>query len=170
MIRGSTMGRVSKFAAMKPDIIELEARRLCGMAKTFNAKNRHLIPELWSDFTDQLSSMPGVTGNATYGACIDMVEGTGPNSGFVYMAAIEVDTKDAPPEGMVAVDVPAGRYARFSFKGPIKNFPQWIDVVWREYFPASGLKHRDAPDFERYDDRWDPESGNGVVEYYIPIV
>jgi AraC family transcriptional regulator len=35
--------------------------------------------------------------------------------------------------------------------------------------PASGLKAADAPNFERYDANFDPVTGNGGLEIWIPV-
>lgn len=35
--------------------------------------------------------------------------------------------------------------------------------------PESGLEAANAPDFERYDERFDAESGSGEVELWIPV-
>lgn len=154
---------------MTPTIVNLEAITLRGIARTFNAKTRHLIPQLWDDAVPRLFALPGHDPTALYGACIDMIEGDGPNSGFVYMVGIAVDPSAPSTDGITSVAVPAGRYAKYTYDGPISAFPQFIDAVWRELFPAMGLIKRNAPDFERYDERFNSESSAGIVDYYIPI-
>jgi predicted transcriptional regulator YdeE len=37
------------------------------------------------------------------------------------------------------------------------------------WLPASPHRHVPAPDFEWYDERWDPDSGEGDVDIYVPI-
>jgi AraC family transcriptional regulator len=37
------------------------------------------------------------------------------------------------------------------------------------WLPASGLKLADAPNFERYDDNFDPLTGNGGLEIWVPV-
>ena len=155
---------------MTPTIVELEAFTLRGIARTFNAKTRHQISQLWNESVPRLFALPGHIPRALYGACIDMIEGDGPDCGFVYMVAIAVDPSAPSIDGITTVSVPAGRYAMFTYDGPIVGFPQFIDTVWREHFPSTGLIKRDAPDFERYDERFSAETGGGVVDYYIPIV
>jgi AraC family transcriptional regulator len=93
----------------------------------------------------------------------------GDDYGFVYMAAVEVLPSAAEHEGMTTVVAPAGRYAVFTFDDHISKFSEFVDAVWRDHFPASGLTRRSAPDFERYDERWDPETGTGPVDYFIPV-
>jgi len=35
--------------------------------------------------------------------------------------------------------------------------------------PASGLKAADAPNFERYGETFDPATGNGGFEIWVPV-
>jgi AraC family transcriptional regulator len=35
--------------------------------------------------------------------------------------------------------------------------------------PASGLTVADAPNFERYDENFDPLTGNGGFEIWVPV-
>ena len=73
------------------------------------------------------------------------------------------------PDGMTAVDIPAGRYAVFTHSGNIADFPTTVHAVWNGGLDAAGVSHRPAPDFELYDDRFDPRTGDGDVEIWIPI-
>jgi AraC family transcriptional regulator len=46
-------------------------------------------------------------------------------------------------------------------------------LTWRAFLetwlPASGLMAADAPDFERYDADFDPRTGMGGVEIWVPL-
>ena len=72
-------------------------------------------------------------------------------------------------EGMDYVDIPAGRYAVFTHSGHISDLPRTVYTIWNKSLPDLGLEPRKAPDFERYDKRFDPETGRGTLEIWIPI-
>ncbi|MBC8125031.1 MAG: AraC family transcriptional regulator [Candidatus Kapabacteria bacterium] len=154
---------------MTPTEVQLDAMHIRGLARTFNMSTRHNIPQLWADAVPLLHTMPGRVPTATYGTCIDMFAGEDGDAGFVYMAGVEVDPEAPSPEGLTTVVAPAGKYAMFTFDEHISKFPEFIDAVWSKYFPASGYTKRKALDFERYDERWNPVTGSGPVDYYIPI-
>jgi len=42
-------------------------------------------------------------------------------------------------------------------------------TIWNKALPESGYQLADAPDFERYDENFDPRTGMGGVEIWIPI-
>ena len=37
------------------------------------------------------------------------------------------------------------------------------------WLPANGARAPGVPDFERYDDRFDPERGDGELEIWVPL-
>mgnify|MGYP003409082453 CR=1 FL=1 len=37
------------------------------------------------------------------------------------------------------------------------------------WLPISGMKAADAPSFERYDEKFDPATGNGGLEIWVPV-
>src|SRR5580765_3685249 len=70
------------------------------------------------------------------------------------------------PTGMVAVKIPAGRYARFtSEKGPAYKV---VPETWKRIWTNSGGDRTYKADFEIYDQRaTDPE--NSQVDIYVGI-
>ena len=73
------------------------------------------------------------------------------------------------PDGMESLDVPAGQYAVFTHSGHIADLPKTIYTIWNKTLGEAGLKPRAAPEFELYDKRFDPETGRGIVEVWIPV-
>ncbi|MDH6234579.1 putative transcriptional regulator YdeE [Mesorhizobium soli] len=88
---------------------------------------------------------------------------------FEYICGVEVsDFSDISAE-LSRIRIPAHRYVVFTHRGHISTFRSTTYTIWNKYLPESGLEVADAPDFERYDERFDPESGFGEVEIWIPI-
>jgi AraC family transcriptional regulator len=42
-------------------------------------------------------------------------------------------------------------------------------TIWNLWFPSSGHELVDAPDFERYGEEFDPQTGLGGFEIWVPI-
>jgi AraC family transcriptional regulator len=65
--------------------------------------------------------------------------------------------------------VPAVRYAVFLHEGNVAT----IRSTWREIFsswlPSSGMRSANTPDFERYDERFNGETGEGSVELWLGV-
>ena len=51
----------------------------------------------------------------------------------------------------------------------ISTIRRTINTIWNHWLPASGLKAADAPNFERYDENFDPLTGDGGLEIWIPV-
>lgn len=85
------------------------------------------------------------------------------------MTAVEVADLAAiqPPLGRMRV--PAQRYAVFTHEGPVAAIRDTWDAIWQDWLPRCGCEAADTPDFERYDERFDPATGSGVVEIWFPI-
>lgn len=154
---------------MNYTIETLPAFRMCGMKRNFNSETRNQIPDFWGEFVPRMHEVQKIVGTTTYGACTAENEAEQHGGGFTYIVAFEVEADAPVPTGMDAFDVPEQKYAKFTFDGHISGFPAFIDDVWCKAMPESGLTIKHGISFERYDDRWIPETGLGPVDYFIPI-
>jgi len=113
--------------------------------------------------------VPNRRGHHTLGVCVDADPDTIEEAGFTYVAGVEVDRIDAVPDGMIAMTLPANAYAVFTHSGHISRLPDTVKQVWGHWLPSSSHVHVPAPDFELYDERWDPTTGEGDIDIYVPI-
>ncbi len=122
------------------------------------------IPKQWAEF-NQLP-IPGLHATKIfYGATCQTDL---PNQRFEYMCAFEVpDLSIAPPNGRMIV--PAAHYAVFTDPSGTATLHNTWQYIWKQWLPASGLKPAPTPDFERYDERFDPFTGEGSIEIWFPI-
>jgi AraC family transcriptional regulator len=61
------------------------------------------------------------------------------------------------------------KYVVFSHRSHIAGIRGTITAIWGKWFPESGHKTVDAPTFERYGPEFDPLTGMGGLEIWIPI-
>ncbi|MEM8536374.1 MAG: AraC family transcriptional regulator [Pseudomonadota bacterium] len=123
------------------------------------------IPPLWQRLNARAHEIAEITQQAGYGV---ICEGDG-DGNYRYVAGFAVSAGAAIPAGMRDVKIPAGRYAVFTHKGHIADFPKTVYIVWNKALPDAGLTPREAPEFELYDQRFDIATGRGVVARWIPI-
>jgi AraC family transcriptional regulator len=154
---------------MKPRMIDLPSFVVTGRAGKFTPRTMPQIPQLWAEFAPLIDNIPGRTGESTYGviAASDRAESDEPCC--EYIACVQVDPTARPPETMKRFEVPPARYAVFTFDDHISRITQFVDRVYSEWFPATGLQAVEGPHFELYDERWNPETGTGPVEYHVPV-
>jgi AraC family transcriptional regulator len=79
--------------------------------------------------------------------------------------------QDVKPEGEVGVkEIPGGKYAVVTHKGPYKNLINTYNALFGNYIPKNEVKLRDCPIFELYVN--DPEKVKEediLTEIYIPV-
>jgi AraC family transcriptional regulator len=101
---------------------------------------------------------------AAYGISANM----DPDSGeFDYIAGHEVSSAEKLPEGMVAFEVPGGRYAVFATTLPAIG--ETFQNAYHKWLPEAGHRLTGGPDFELYDERFDPQDPSSEFDVYIPI-
>jgi len=123
------------------------------------------IPNLWQRFHQSVDNIPGRIGKVAYGVCCN-----GDDAGnFDYIAGVEVvDFSDLPRE-FSRVRIPEQKYAVFTHSEHISTIRRTVNTIWNHWLPMSGMKAADAPNFERYDEKFDPLTGDGGLEIWIPV-
>jgi AraC family transcriptional regulator len=54
-------------------------------------------------------------------------------------------------------------------RGHIAGIRSTIAAIWSKWFPESGHRALEAPTLERYGPAFDPKTGMGGVEIWVPI-
>ena len=153
---------------MEPRIVRRPAFHVVGLAGRFTPATTSHIPVLWERFVPHMDHVPHRRGSHTLGVCVDADPSTIEQDGFTYVAGVEVERIDGVPDGLIALTVPANAYAVFTHAGHIARFPDTVKQVWGRWLPASRYRHVRAPDFEWYDERWDPAHGRGRDRHLRP--
>jgi AraC family transcriptional regulator len=123
------------------------------------------IPNQWQRFHQSVDNIPGRIGKVAYGVCCN-----GDDAGnFDYIAGVEVtDFSDLPRE-FSRVRIPEQKYAVFTHSEHISTIRRTVNTIWNHWLPISGMKAADAPNFERYDEKFNPMTGDGGLEIWIPV-
>jgi AraC family transcriptional regulator len=73
------------------------------------------------------------------------------------------------PAGISRLEVPSQQYAVFTDKGHISGIRSTISAIWKDWFPSSGYQSVNAPSLERYGLEFDPRTGRGGFEIWVPV-
>jgi AraC family transcriptional regulator len=150
---------------MEPQIVKKPAMTLVGLQ--LHGKMAGMdIQALWTGFGLRMAELKIVANvDICYGAMNHYDEATGE---FDYLAACEVRDAGAAPGDMVRWNVPAQTYAVFSC-----TLPQ-IGAAWttayRQWLPTSGYQRATGPEFELYDEKFNPQDPTATLYLYVPIV
>jgi AraC family transcriptional regulator len=147
-----------RFETIKPMVI-------AGLVERHSCQSPTGIPDQWQTFVPRLGTIPGRVGSATYGVCYNFDR----DSNFDYMCGVEITGAVALPKGMTSVTIPAQTYAVFTHRGHISGIRSTLAAIWSKWFLESGYKAAEAPTVERYGPDFNPMSGMGSVEIWVPI-
>jgi hypothetical protein len=84
-------------------------------------------------------------------------------------SGVEVASFDNISDEFATLRIPQHRYAVFTHKGNISTIQATWAPIFRTGLPELGAQVADAPDFEKYDERFDPRSGSGIAEIWMPL-
>ena len=138
---------------------------VAGIGERYSCESGAAIPGQWQRFHQSVDHIPGRIGKVAYGVCCN-----GDDSGnFDYIAGVEVSDFSDLPREFSSIRIPVQKYAVFTHRDHISTIRRTINTIWNHWLPASGLKAADAPNFERYDENFDPLTGNGGLEIWVPV-
>ena len=73
------------------------------------------------------------------------------------------------PEGFATVRISAQRYAIFRHPAHVSMLRRTHYTIWNKWLPAASVKFTDGPSFERYGKEFDPQTGAGTIEVWMPV-
>ena len=141
-----------------------EARLVAGIRVRYAHDQTAGIPVQWGRLHD-LGDIPGRIGDAAYGVC----SAFDAEASLDYLCGFEVDPATSLPAGVDRIAVPAQRYAVFHQPGHIATIRIAFSAIWNFWLPGSGHKVAAAPVLERYGPEFDPRTGTGGFEIWLPI-
>jgi AraC family transcriptional regulator len=123
------------------------------------------IPGQWQRFMTFAMTIPERRPGIPIGVTMNVdVDG-----GFDYLCAVEVSAFSTMPAECVRVSIPAHRYAVFEHRGHVSAIQKTYSAIWDEWLPEHQLTSSDAPSIERHKDTFDPRTGEGGVDLWIPV-
>jgi len=161
-----TLERGAPMTIDPPRFVETQAMLVAGIAERYQTGEAGArIPEQWQRFSGYLGGIHGQVGSVTYGVCYN----TDDEGGMDYLCGAEVSDFGSLPATFSRLRLAPSRYAVFWHGQHVSAIRGTWNVIWNEWLPNSGHRAVDAPLFERYDERFNPRSGAGGVELWVPI-
>ena len=141
------------------------AMLVAGLGARYDRESSKAIPAQWQRFNAHGDHLPGQVGQAAYGVSCNS-DGAG---NFDYICCVEVADFAGLPAEFSRLRIAPQRYAVFTHRDHISTIQRTVNTIWNKWLPESGYEAADAPDFERYDKDFDPETGAGGLEIWVPI-
>lgn len=149
---------------MNPEIIEREAFSVLGLLTrlTPEEQNEQSFRSIWNAFEARHEAIRRHSvGGAYYGLSFP----TGQPGTVDYLAAMAVSLPAEVPQGLIAREVPASRYAVFECE--MRAIGETYRFIFAEWLPGAGVRPSPAaPVFEQYP----PEGRESLpVRIHVPI-
>jgi AraC family transcriptional regulator len=136
-----------------------------GIAERYSFGATQGIPGQWQRFMKQYADIPDKAQPIPLGVSANMDD----DGNFEYMTAVEVSKASDLPKGFKQLRIPAQHYAVFRHSGHVSTIGQTYSAIWNEWLPAHDCKAADGPCLERHLGTFDPRTGLGGVEIWIPL-
>jgi AraC family transcriptional regulator len=123
------------------------------------------IPMQWQRFAPFIGTVSGRIGGMAYGVCCNFDE----SGEFDYVCGVAVSDLAGLPAELSGVRIPAHDYLVFRHRGHVSGIPATWHAIMDRWLPKSGLRVSNAPNFERYSEDFDANTGRGEVEIWLPL-
>ena len=162
----SVPNTVSPREAIEPRIEKLGALIVVGLSRQQNLANAQAIPGQWQQFMIRYEEIDNKAETIPLSVTTDM-DGEG---NFSYLTGVVVSSAGTPPKGLVAQSVPAQTYAVFTHSGHTSEIPKTYAAIWDQWVPQSGKVVSGGPCLEKHLPTFNPRTGLGGIEIWIPVM
>ncbi|WP_437204111.1 GyrI-like domain-containing protein [Planctomicrobium sp. SH664] len=158
--------RAEVFGLSAPRYEQAGELRIAGSNARYTAQTRVNIPSQWEKFAPHIGYVPGQVGGMTaYGVIWNGNE----RGEFDYLCGVEISGTEALPQEMTSVQLSPQKYVVFTHEQHISKIHDTLQAIWNDWIPDSALKVVHGPWFEKYTEAFNPETGYGGTEIWIPV-
>lgn len=148
-----------------PRFVDAPTLLIAGSSERYTCESSAGIPAQWQRFVPHFGTVPGQVDKKAYGVGYNGDE----LGNFDYLCGVEVRDFSRLPKELACVRIPARRYAVFAHRGHVSMIRRTWNTIRTQWLPKSGYQRAVAPDFELYGEDFDPTTGTGTLEIWLPI-
>lgn len=149
----------------RPRFEDGTSMRLVGLNQRYTMESRTGIPNQWEAFIPRIQGQSAFHQENVYGVSWN----TSSQGDFDYLTGVEPKSPGHVPDGMCEIDLEACRYVIFEHAGHVSTMPSTFETIWKRWVPDCGLKVSGKACFEKYTPSFDPSTGMGGMEIWIPL-
>ena len=138
---------------------------IAGISARYNGERRGGIPSQWQRFMPYFEHFPDRLNEDAYGVMYN----TDDAGNMEYLCGVQVRNFGRTPPELTTLRIPPQRYAIFKHRDHISTISGTFTAIWTRWLPESGHEVADAPTLEVYGREFDPHSGHGGLDVWLPI-
>ena len=166
---GNTAAKQSPAIKLAPPRVENgKPLLIAGIRKSYVPAEFSAIPAQWQAFAPHIGKIAGQIGRTSYGICWQATD----QVSIEYLTGVEVSGFAGVPADFTVVSLPAAKYAVFPHRAHASKLHETCDAI-SKWLPDSGYEcaaDAETPAFfERYSEEFDPHTGLGGMEVWVPL-
>jgi len=136
-----------------------------GLLRRHSLAAMQAIPGQWQDFMPRHGEIMARKASIPVGISFNFDE----TGAFEYLCAAEVSRPGTLPRGLSGLDVAPQHYAVFQHEGHVATIRSTYRAIWNHWLGSGGWTAVDAPILERHHSSFNPGTGLGGLEIWIPV-
>ena len=149
----------------EPRMVDIDAMIIVGLKKRYSDETSSQIPTQWQAFQPHIGNIDNQKGNVAFGVmCNSDDEGN-----IDYITGVEVSQYTEAAKELDGLRLSPQTYAVFQHDGHVSEIRRTWRTIFSDWVPNAGCAMIDAPQLERYGEGFDPQTGMGDIEIWIPV-
>jgi AraC family transcriptional regulator len=165
MIKPMKVSEKTGLALEAPRFVSSPSMIVVGIIERHSFGATEGIPGQWQRFMRHYADITDKTQPIPLGVSANMDD----DGNFEYMTAVEVSKAPELPKDFKQLRIPEQHYAVFRHSGHVSSLGETYSAIWNDWLPAHDRRAADGPCLERHLETFDPRTGLGGVELWIPL-
>lgn len=136
-----------------------------GLAERQSFATKQMISAQWQRFMALYNEIPDKADPIPLGVSSDTDE----DGNFNYICGVEVSRVSDAPRGLTVLRIPAQTYAVFTHKDHVAGISATYSAILDRWLPDHGKTAANGACLERHLPTFDPRTGLGGVEIWMPL-
>jgi AraC family transcriptional regulator len=148
-----------------PQIVTCDAMSVVGLVERHAFDAPYKIPAQWQRFMAMYGVIEQKVAEIPVGVSCNLDE----DGTFDYVCGVEVARSADAPKGLQKISIPAQTYAVFEHLTHVAGLGNTYLAIWNSWLTEHNRVAADGPSIERHKKTFDPRTGEGGVEIWIPL-
>jgi AraC family transcriptional regulator len=149
----------------EPRYVDMDELVIVGLRKRYNESTSAEMPAQWQAFLPYMGSIDNQVDNAAYGVLCNSDD----DGNIDYLTGVEVSQVPVGITELESLHIAPRQYAVFQHHGHVSEIRRTWKTIFGEWIPEDGYEVVNAPQLERYGENFNPETGMGGLEIWIPV-
>ena len=149
----------------EPRFVDSDTLLIVGLKNRYNEDTSAQMPAQWQAFGPHIGHIDNQRGNVAFGVlCNSDDEGK-----IDYVTGVEVSQFPDKTKNLEGIRISSQTYAVFEHDGHVSDIRRTWKTIFAQWLPEANCALDNAPQLERYGEGFDPKTGTGDIEIWIPV-